>query len=979
MYRTFNFQLYQSPHFEIYHYFDDPRLVNSLAKESEKWYSYHQQVLNDTFEVRNPIIFYKNHADFQQTTAISSQIDVGTGGVTEGLKRRVVLPLTFTQQQTDHVLGHELVHAFQYHIITHGEQLNIGAVQNVPLWMIEGMAEYLSIGSVSSLSTLWMRDAILQHRFPSLETLTVDYSFSPYRFGHAFWAYIANEYGEQYISRLFRATAIYGFERASVDLLGLSTDSLSKAWYGALKAHLIDKANSHGFSLIGERLVSEKNGGKYNLSPSISPDGKNIVFLSERDVFSLDLFLADATTGEVLKKIYTATRYDEIDALNLIEASGTWSPDSRQFAYVAYIKGTTSLVVYSLNKNELVNTIQIPEVDAMSYPAWSPDGKSIAFAGLKDGVSDLYLFHLQSKEVTNVTQSDYSCIQPAWSSGGDSIVFTTDEPAEPQTQLNFPFTNIAIYSISSNKGNVLTTFNGAKNMNPISIGENVLFLSDCDGRRNLYALNLTTQAIRQLTDYPTGITGITEYAPALTFAGSTICYNMLWDGKFTIIKTTLPRLFEMSTPINSPKVDIEASRLMPYTHNGSIVESNLFFQVQPFNLDKMSFADSKIKPKFKLDYIGNMSAGVMAGRFGTGMAGSIEAMFSDILGNNAIYSGMSINGEIYDFGGQIAYLNQKKRIKMGASLSHIPYRTSSALYTYDTLSNGNVNRNIEYLQRRTFEDKVSVFGFYPFNRIRRVELGLSYAYYNYRDEIVDEFYSYDQFFSRNKRRIPSPSGFDVTYLDAAYVIDNSKAGLASPVEGRRFRVQIEQYVQGLSMTTFLIDYRKYFFLNPTSFALRLYHYGRYGNGSSNNRLINLFAGYPWFVRGYEAGSFYGDESVDPNTISLNQLVGSRMIVSNLEWRIPFTGPDKIAFIRSRTLFSEVAFFFDGALVWDSKLHPIWSLSTRSANQRIPFFSTGVAYRVNLFGIMIIEPFAAIPIHQRQFKAVQLGLNLFAGW
>ena len=40
----------------------------------------------------------------------------GTGGVTEAHKRRIVLPLAGPIQLTDHVFGHELVHAFQYDI-----------------------------------------------------------------------------------------------------------------------------------------------------------------------------------------------------------------------------------------------------------------------------------------------------------------------------------------------------------------------------------------------------------------------------------------------------------------------------------------------------------------------------------------------------------------------------------------------------------------------------------------------------------------------------------------------------------------------------------------------------------------------------------------------------------------------------------------------------------------------------------------------
>jgi hypothetical protein len=295
------------------------------------------------------------------------------------------------------------------------------------------------------------------------------------------------------------------------------------------------------------------------------------------------------------------------------------------------------------------------------------------------------------------------------------------------------------------------------------------------------------------------------------------------------------------------------------------------------------------------------------------------------------------------------------------------------------LAVGNVERHTNYLFRRTFEDKASLFAYYPFTRTRRVEFGLSYAFYNYRDEVIKDLYSYDQIYYGRSQKVASPPGFEVAVIDAAYVADNARYGLASPVDGRRMRIQLEQYAYGLSMQTLLIDYRKYVFLKPYSFAFRFYHYGRYGKGSDSNRLVSMFLGYPWYIRGYDSGMFYGDESKDGSKISLNQLIGSRLLVANVEWRLPLTGPKEIAQIRSSALYSELAAFIDGGLAWNNSSRPVFSLTTRSAQKRIPLFSTGLAYRVNLLGAIVVEPFFAFPVHQMQVKPGRFGINLFAGW
>src|ERR1700710_1197624 len=97
-YKNLKFKVYRTPHFEIYYYLKNDSMIKRFAQESELWYTLHQQVFRDTFRTPNPIILYANHPDFQQTTAIDGEIDVGTGGITEGLKNRIVMPLMETNQ-----------------------------------------------------------------------------------------------------------------------------------------------------------------------------------------------------------------------------------------------------------------------------------------------------------------------------------------------------------------------------------------------------------------------------------------------------------------------------------------------------------------------------------------------------------------------------------------------------------------------------------------------------------------------------------------------------------------------------------------------------------------------------------------------------------------------------------------------------------------------------------------------------------------
>ena len=119
-----------------------------------------EKLIGHELRGRQPLILYASHPDFEQTNVIQGEIGEGTGGVTESHASRIVLPMGGPLADTDHVIGHELVHAFQFDIMTRPDAApgETGAHQ-LPLWFIEGMAEYLSIGPVDAHTAMWMRDA----------------------------------------------------------------------------------------------------------------------------------------------------------------------------------------------------------------------------------------------------------------------------------------------------------------------------------------------------------------------------------------------------------------------------------------------------------------------------------------------------------------------------------------------------------------------------------------------------------------------------------------------------------------------------------------------------------------------------------------------------------------------------------------------------------------------------------------------------
>ena len=151
-YESFDFRVLKTEHFDIYFYPPEEAAAVHAARMSERWYARLSSILDHELSGRQPLILYASAPEFQQTNAVGGTLGEGTGGVTEALKRRIVLPTGGTLGDLDHVIGHELVHAFQYDITGNGRPNSLGALpaaSQLPLWFIEGMAEYLSIGPVA--------------------------------------------------------------------------------------------------------------------------------------------------------------------------------------------------------------------------------------------------------------------------------------------------------------------------------------------------------------------------------------------------------------------------------------------------------------------------------------------------------------------------------------------------------------------------------------------------------------------------------------------------------------------------------------------------------------------------------------------------------------------------------------------------------------------------------------------------------------
>ena len=995
----FDFKVLKTAHFDIYYYDESAPVIEDVGRVAERWYERLSVVFNHEFD-RKPIVLYANHPDFQQTTTTGGFIGEGTGGFTDSIQNRIVMPLTASFAETDHIVGHEMVHVFQYDI-SNSQGQRPGQqrfrLEQLPLWMIEGLAEYLSQGRVDPQTAMWMRDATMNDLLPDLRELSRDPRLSPYQYGQALWAYVGGRYGDGAVINLFLASGLYGIEQAVVRVLGISAEQLFADWHAANRLQY-EPVVLRGWpeTRIGTPTITERAGARtINVAPAVSPDGRWIAFLSSRELFSIGLFLADTSTGEVVSTLASAAANPHIDALRFIDSSGTWSPDSSKFAFVVFERGDNRLAIVDVASRKIERRIKIPGVDALQNPAWSPDGRTIAFSGQARGVTDIFLFDVESGDVRQLTNDRYTDIQPAWSPDGRTIAFASDRGPETDfSQLRYGELKIATIDVGSGAVRVLELLGDVKHMNPqySPDGNSIYFIGNPDGASNIFRYD-SGAGISRITNVATGVSGIVEQSPALTVAsrGGQVYYSLFHRARFDIYGIAPDSAGgEPASATLAGRADNRAGILPPATpEQAGTVASYLDRPAAGLPPATVDFPVTGYNSKLRLTYLGPPTIGVGADSQGAAAyGGSVSAYFSDVLGIHNV--GVSVQGGSSStsigsaIGAELIYLNRGQRVHYGAAASHIPYVSAFTTVGRDTvIVDGQEIVADIYQQRREIVtvDQFQLLSQYPFGLTRRFEVNGGYLRYGFDAEVEQIIAVGNQIIDRQTFNQDAPPSLNLYQGNAAFVGDSSYFGFVSPIRGTRYRYEAGYVTGDLDYTTGLADYRRYFFRRPFTLAARGLFFGRFGDDAENNRLRPLFVGNSALVRGYESDSFNPERectpTVDGSCPEFSRLVGSRIGVAGLELRVPLFGTDEFGLVNMPYLPTELVGFVDGGVAWTQDESADFRYETDTAD-RVPVFSAGLAARILLGGYIPIELYYAFPFQRPEENGV-FGFAIHTGW
>ncbi len=1026
-YRAFDFQIVQTQHFDVYYYGREREAALDAARMAERAYARLSRILQHQWLDRKPLLLYASQSDFQQTNAVQEDLGEGTGGVTDFFKHRMVLPFTGSYADFEHVLQHEMVHAFQYDVFSRGQPgAGLEAISriNPPLWFMEGMAEYLSIGPVDPHTAMWLRDAAVEGNLPTIEQLTDDPRIFPYRFGHAIWAYIGQRWGDETIGAILQGTmAGGGLEQAFRRVLGESLDQLSDDWRDAVQSMYLPQIADHQRARrFAHAVLNKKNSqGTLHVSPQITPDGRSVAYLSERNFFFVDLYLADAETGRVRRKLVSSSIDPNFETLRFINSTGSWSPDGTRYAFAAKAGEADNLVILDVPHDRVVARLNLG-LDAITNPSWAPDGRRLVFTGYDGGWSDLYVVDQDGSNLRRLTDDRYADLLPVWSPDGRTIAFSTDRgPGTDFSILRFSNLRIALYWLDGDSIAVLPGMDVGKNVNPVwsPDGHTLAFLSDRSGIDNVFLYDFDARQVYQITNAYTGVSGITDLSPAISWAreADRMLITYYEDGEYNVYAIDNPRSLKRDpwvepqqgwialanasalplkgevalsaqpraapAPPGAPAVDRRAPAASSIYRSGSgafrpsaappprsdsaappLSVAALLDSATLALPDTTTFTLHPYKVRFTPDYVSRPTIGYQRDNFGRGIFGGTAIQMSDILGNNTLIFSGAVNGRISEAQVLMAYLNASHRWNWAVGFDQQPL----FFYGGSTFEPGagpsGSDVITERLQRLVFRELFTQAQ-YPLNRFRRLELGARYtnvsvATLSLRTAVLNgQVVGYaDSTSEGGSLNLYQPS--------LALVYDNSLFGYTSPFFGKRYRFEVAPVFGSWHYWQLLGDYRRYDMITfPFTIATRALFLGRVGRDGD---LFPVFIGQPDLVRGYTFGSYDASMCSVPISASstgcpeLDQLIGSRIAVASAEFRFFVIRNLTLGFLPIGFPPIEGALWYDAGLAWNSTSSVRLDRSpTQDVSAvRSPVTSYGVGLRANLFGIAILRLDYAVP-------------------
>ena len=173
--------------------------------------------------------------------------------------------------------------------------------------------------------------------------------------------------------------------------------------------------------------------------------------------------------------------------------SPSWSPDGKKVAYVSFEDRKPVIYVHELATGRRISLSN--QKGNNSAPAWSPDGKRLAISLSKDGNTQIYGVNADGTGLHRLTRGYTIDTEPQYSADGRSIYFTSDRGGNPQI---YRMSSEGEQAEGVKRVTYKQGFVTSPRISPD--GKYLAYIANIGGAYRLYILNLATGDAQSLTD-----------------------------------------------------------------------------------------------------------------------------------------------------------------------------------------------------------------------------------------------------------------------------------------------------------------------------------------------------------------------------------------------------------------------------------------------------------------------------------------------
>jgi Tol biopolymer transport system component len=541
-YRQFKWSYYRTEHFDIYFPQGADLIATFAARHAEEMYKSVSGTVGHKLGSRVPVILHNSHAEFEQTNVIRLPLQEGIGGFTEIFKNRIVLPFEGSYTEFYHVLKHEMTHAVVFDMLFGDNAASVVSrqVAQYPLWLSEGLAEYASLGWDLS-SEFFMVDATT---FGYVAPPTEDFGgFLAYKGGQLFLHFMDATFGKGTVTKLIQTmNDAHDLPQAFKKVTKISLEEAGEIWLRELRFIYWPELGQRQYGKTVARQLTDhgRDQSFYNLQPSISPNGQEIAFFSDRESWEA-IFILNIKSEKVTRSVVQGGKSGKHESFHSFKSGIAWSPDSKRIAIVSKRDGKDVIHLIDARTGNVRKEIA-PDVQAILSPSWSRDGHFIAFSGMKDGLTDIYVWDLEKGQLRQLTHDLAHDDKPVFSPSGKWIAFETDRPnarldapgADPLAGYDSLLKFTDIYRIDAYGGNLAKVAGGAYDEKMPTYGpsdSSLVFVSNRGGIDNMYVSvdSSGAHAEKPLSNLLSGC-----FTPSWSWDGKLLAFSLFEEGSWDI-------------------------------------------------------------------------------------------------------------------------------------------------------------------------------------------------------------------------------------------------------------------------------------------------------------------------------------------------------------------------------------------------------------------------------------------------------------